>query len=45
MLADEASQSRVWAGIHFPTDVKVRLALGRSLAQKVIDLANGDELQ
>jgi membrane-associated phospholipid phosphatase len=44
-LADEAGQSRIWAGIHFPTDVRVGLALGRSVAQKVIDLAQADELQ
>jgi membrane-associated phospholipid phosphatase len=44
VLADAAGQSRVWAGIHFPTDVKVGLALGRSVAQKVIDRVAGDEL-
>jgi len=44
-LADQAGQSRIWAGIHFPTDVRVGLALGRSVAQRVIDLAQGDELQ
>ena len=44
-LADEAAQSRIWAGIHFPTDVRVGLALGRSVAQKVIDLAQGDDLR
>jgi membrane-associated phospholipid phosphatase len=43
-LADEAGQSRIWAGIHFPTDVRVGLALSRSVAQKVIDLAHGDDL-
>jgi len=44
-LADEAGQSRIWAGIHFPTDVRVGLALGRSVAQKVIDLAQSDDLR
>jgi membrane-associated phospholipid phosphatase len=43
-LADEAGQSRVWAGIHFPTDVRVGLALGRSVANKVIQLAQSDQL-
>ena len=43
-LADEAGQSRIWAGIHFPTDVKVGLALGRSVAQKTIDLVQADQL-
>jgi PAP2 superfamily len=44
-LADESGQSRVWAGIHFQTDVRVGLALGRSVAHKVIDLAHGDDLR
>jgi hypothetical protein len=44
-LADEAGQSRIWAGIHFSTDVKVGLALGRSVAQKVIEQAQGDDMQ
>jgi hypothetical protein len=44
-MADEAGQSRIWAGIHFPTDVKVGLALGRGVAQKAIDLVQADELQ
>jgi membrane-associated phospholipid phosphatase len=43
--ADEAGQSRIWAGIHFPTDVRVGLALGRAVAQKVIDRAQGDQAQ
>jgi hypothetical protein len=44
-LADQAGQSRIWAGIHFPTDVRVGLALGRSVAQKVIERVQGDDLQ
>jgi membrane-associated phospholipid phosphatase len=43
-LADEAGQSRIWAGIHFPTDVRVGLALGRTVAQKVIDRVQTDEI-
>jgi membrane-associated phospholipid phosphatase len=43
-LADEAGQSRIWAGIHFPTDVRVGLALGRSVAQKVVDQVQSDEV-
>ena len=27
-LADEAGRSRIWAGIHFRTDVRVGLKLG-----------------
>ena len=41
-LADEAGQSRIWAGIHFPTDVRVGLALGRAVSQKVIERAQAD---
>jgi membrane-associated phospholipid phosphatase len=41
-LADEAGQSRIWAGIHFPRDVRVGLALGRAVAQKVIERAGDD---
>jgi membrane-associated phospholipid phosphatase len=42
-LADEAGQSRIWAGIHFPTDVRVGLALGRGVAQKAIERIQGDD--
>jgi membrane-associated phospholipid phosphatase len=42
-LAEEAGQSRIWAGIHFPADVRVGLALGRGVAQKAIELAQGDD--
>jgi membrane-associated phospholipid phosphatase len=44
-VADEAGQSRVWAGIHFPTDVRAGLALGRAVAAKVVERASSDELQ
>lgn len=40
--ADEAANSRVWAGIHFRTDIETGLALGRSVAQLVIDHAKND---
>jgi membrane-associated phospholipid phosphatase len=43
-LADEAGQSRIWAGIHFPTDVRAGLALGRGVAQKVIDQVQSDDV-
>jgi membrane-associated phospholipid phosphatase len=42
-LADEAGQSRIWAGIHFPSDVRVGLALGRAVAQKAIERVQGDD--
>jgi membrane-associated phospholipid phosphatase len=34
--ADEAGMSRVWAGIHYPSDVEAGLTLGRAVAAKVI---------
>jgi membrane-associated phospholipid phosphatase len=41
-LADEAGESRTWEGIHFPTDVRVGLALGRAVAHKAIDRIQAD---
>jgi hypothetical protein len=38
-----AGQSRIWAGIHFPTDVRLGLALGSGVAEKVIERARGDD--
>ena len=35
--ANEAAESRFWAGIHFRSDLTAGLALGRSVAQLVID--------
>lgn len=35
--ADEAAMTRLWAGIHFRSDIETGLALGRAVAQKVID--------
>jgi membrane-associated phospholipid phosphatase len=40
--ADEAGMSRLWGGIHFPSDIRVGLALGRSVAQRVVARADGD---
>jgi hypothetical protein len=39
---DEAGMSRVWAGIHFRSDIEAGLALGRAVAQRIIDYARGD---
>src|SRR5260370_24468641 len=38
LLADQEqlAQSRLWAGIHYQTDIDTGLALGRSVAQAVI---------
>ena len=35
--ADEAATSRIWAGIHYRSDVDAGLGLGRAVAQKVAD--------
>jgi membrane-associated phospholipid phosphatase len=35
--ADQLAQSRLWAGIHYQSDIDVGLALGRAVAQTVID--------
>jgi len=44
-LGTEAGTSRIWAGIHFRTDVTVGLALGRSVAQQVIAQVQNDGSQ
>jgi membrane-associated phospholipid phosphatase len=41
----EAGMSRIWAGIHFRSDVEVGLALGRAVAQQVIDRVKNDGSQ
>jgi membrane-associated phospholipid phosphatase len=35
--AEEAGMSRMWAGIHFRSDIETGLALGRAVAQMVIE--------
>lgn len=40
--ADEAGMSRLWAGIHFRSDIEVGLKLGRSVAQLVMEHAAHD---
>jgi membrane-associated phospholipid phosphatase len=41
-LADEAGASRLWGGIHFRSDIDTGLALGRAVAQRVLDYARSD---
>ena len=41
-MGDEAGNSRIMAGIHFRSDVDTGLALGRGVAQRVLDRANTD---
>jgi membrane-associated phospholipid phosphatase len=43
--AAEAAESRIWAGIHYRSDIDGGLALGRSVAQLVIDRAKEDGSQ
>jgi PAP2 superfamily protein len=35
-LSREATNSRIWSGIHFPMDAEQGLALGREIAEKVL---------
>jgi hypothetical protein len=44
-LGNEAGESRLWAGIHFRSDIDTGLALGRAVANLVIDRAKKDGLQ
>jgi hypothetical protein len=44
-LADEAGQSRVWAGINYRSDIVAGAALGHAVADKVIDRAQKDGSQ
>jgi membrane-associated phospholipid phosphatase len=41
-LASEASESRLWAGIHFRSDLTAGRALGRRVAERVIQRARVD---
>jgi hypothetical protein len=38
----EASDSRLWAGIHFRSDLDIGLAQGRQVAAVIIDRARGN---
>jgi membrane-associated phospholipid phosphatase len=40
--AEEAGQSRLAAGVHYPSDVAAGLALGRSVGAKVVEWAKAD---
>jgi membrane-associated phospholipid phosphatase len=44
-LAEEANESRIWAGIHYRSDTVAGAALGRAVANKVIDRARKDGSQ
>lgn len=42
-LAEEAGESRIWAGIHFRSDVTAGLQLGERVAEKVMAVVQGDD--
>jgi len=44
-LAAEAADSRLWAGIHFRSDLDVGLAQGKQVAALVIERAKNDGSQ
>ena len=41
-LAQEFGESRLWAGIHFRSDIEAGYAIGRGVGQKVIERAKAD---
>jgi hypothetical protein len=41
-LADEAGMSRLWAGIHFRSDIDTGLALGLEVAERVFETSQTD---
>jgi PAP2 superfamily len=42
--AEEGAMSRLWAGIHFRSDIDAGLTLGRSVGQVVVSRAREDEI-
>src|SRR5215475_4363293 len=44
-LGEEAAESRIWAGIHYRSDIVAGVALGRAVANKVIPRAQTDGAQ
>ncbi len=43
--AREAGESRLWAGIHFRSDIEAGLSIGHAVGQKVIERARSDGSQ
>jgi membrane-associated phospholipid phosphatase len=41
-MVDQAGESRIWAGLHFRSDVVVALVIGRTVAWKVIERTQPD---
>ena len=44
-LAAESSESRVWAGIHFRSDLEAGRALGRAVAERVLERMRTDRVR
>jgi hypothetical protein len=44
-MAKEAGESRIWAGIHFRTDVNAGIELGGKVGGAIIERANSDGSQ
>ena len=44
-IAQDAGESRIWAGIHYRSDIDSGNALGHNVGQKVIELAQNDGSQ
>ena len=44
-LAKQFGESRLWAGIHFRSDIDAGYAIGRAVGQKVIERAKAEEAQ
>ncbi len=42
---EEFGETRLWAGIHFRSDIEAGFAIGRTVAAKVIERAKGDGAQ
>jgi hypothetical protein len=36
-MANDAAEARIWAGIHFRSDIEAGLSLGRAVAQRVVE--------
>jgi membrane-associated phospholipid phosphatase len=43
-LAAESSESRLWAGIHFRSDLEAGRALGRAVAERVLERGRADRV-
>ena len=44
-LANEANESRIWAGIHYRSDTTAGAALGLAVAKKVVETMQVGESQ